>query len=88
MTKQDEPEKGLDVEAYIAGMVQAAEPKMQANQPAWPLTPKEPRRSPSNQFSNRQRTAPRDGVQQCAHSRSQGGRTCHSWTKDGMLVEQ
>ena len=23
MTKQDEPEEGLDVEAYIAGMVQA-----------------------------------------------------------------
>ena len=33
-----------------------------------PLTLKVPRRSPSDQSSNRQRTAPPDGVWQCAHS--------------------
>ena len=32
MTKQDEPEEGPDVEAYIAGMVQATVAKI--NQPA------------------------------------------------------
>ena len=34
VTKQDEPEEGLDVEANITGMVQAAVAKMQTNQPA------------------------------------------------------
>ena len=34
VTKQDESEEGLDVEAYIAGLVQAAVAKMQTNQPA------------------------------------------------------
>ena len=33
MAKQDEFEEGLDVEAYIAGMAQAAVVKIQTNQP-------------------------------------------------------
>ena len=33
MTKQDEPEEGLDVEAYITGMVQATVANRQTNQP-------------------------------------------------------
>ena len=33
MAKQDEPEEGLDDEAYITGMVQVAVAKMQTNQP-------------------------------------------------------
>ena len=46
--KQDEPEKGLDVEAYIAGMVPAAVARMQANQPESASDSKVPRRSPIN----------------------------------------
>ena len=34
MTKQDESDEGPDVDAYIAGMVQATVAKMQTNQPA------------------------------------------------------
>ena len=33
MAQKDEPEEGPGVEAYIAGMVQAAVAKMQTNQP-------------------------------------------------------
>ena len=88
MTKQDESEEGPVVEVYIAGMVQVAVAKMQTNQPASASDSKSTKKVTLPLILKQAKNSSASWDWQCAHSPSQGRRTCHSWTKDGILVEQ